>query len=623
MAVLVERPQREMVGIDGRRIFPDPYLHVVLEAKNARDMAIVAGQRGRKGCRDGGAEESLLYRPTLVFRSMDEHGVFVVDEGNHLVAIACAREKHADDAVSGNGLEAERRIWSVMSEALVQQSGSNRLVKEEDKGGWSSAFGSIISDETEGHVVLFARIENLSRSGIRLGFAFLDVEPQAFQIQHGMNFDWWDQRRAAGGERDWTEACKIIYVNTCDMTMRMNGDLLTNDESRTVADDAPARAKEPQRCLEEGEFIHLAYCCDTGKIQLWRNGLELGSCITYWIGGTRYLCIPPVCFLEAPALLQSSKLAQPPMTVLSCSRVICTVGIERRCLVCVVKQELLGGGGSSQGETSDGDKQGSSSGGGSAGEVVRSVELEKDEAASRSRWDSMVDEICERVTSQVLCCLLQVSQMWVTSEHWVERVCCVEDEAAATTHPPVGSGRAGEACTWRKWSKSIHVRNNLLVNTKNEFAAAMVDGGLETGSHMWEFLVIQDHGGAFIGMMDADLNLNACWLSHTLRNRTWYISHTGMIRSGDQILVDTGKQFGQGDRVKVQLILDQQTCQLNFFVNSTLTGMAWRVEQENFEQEKLLGEIRGWEQLNDSQLKDELRKLSLRAERGELKRDDP
>ena len=56
------------VEIDGRRIIPDPFLHVVLEAKNARDMAIVAGQRGRKGCRDGGTEESLLYRPTLVFR---------------------------------------------------------------------------------------------------------------------------------------------------------------------------------------------------------------------------------------------------------------------------------------------------------------------------------------------------------------------------------------------------------------------------------------------------------------------------------------------------------------------------------------------------------------------------
>ena len=91
--------------------------------------------------------------------------------------------------------------------------------------------------------------------------------------------------------------------------------------------------------------------------------------------------------------------------------------------------------------------------------------------------DSIVDEICERVTSQVLCCLLQVSQMWVTSEHWVERVCCVEDEAAATTHLPVGSGQAGNACTWRMWSESIHVRNNLLVHTKNEFAAAMVDGG--------------------------------------------------------------------------------------------------------------------------------------------------
>eukprot|EP00960_Hanusia_phi_P058816 763992-Hanusia_phi.AAC.2 len=79
--------------------------------------------------------------------------------------------------VRGNGQALEGRTWKFLSEDLRDCAGSNMLVKEEDSGNWSSAFSPVLPGERNSpHSGFFARMIKTSRSGIRLGFAFLHVE---------------------------------------------------------------------------------------------------------------------------------------------------------------------------------------------------------------------------------------------------------------------------------------------------------------------------------------------------------------------------------------------------------------------------------------------------------------
>eukprot|EP00960_Hanusia_phi_P058815 763992-Hanusia_phi.AAC.1 len=116
------------------------------------------------------------------------------------------------------------------------------------------------------------------------------------------------------------------------------------------------------------------------------------------------------------------------------------------------------------------------------GEVARvpgaaaATDTFSNDAMATARLESVVDDVCEQVTANVMCSLLEVGSMFVTSEGALEYLCCVEDQEAAASTPPPISAHADGSRRWDRWAGSIHVQQNLFVNTSREFAVAEIRG---------------------------------------------------------------------------------------------------------------------------------------------------
>ena len=111
---------------------------------------------------------------------------------------------------------------------------------------------------------------------------------------------------------------------------------------------------------------------------------------------------------------------------------------------------------------------------------------------------------------------------------------------------------------WGRWAQPVLVHNHVAINTSSSFGAVISGSGARRGSHSWEVLVrnTSPGGGLHVGIVDGDIACYRPWLSRYNHGRIWFYSYTGALLCASDTVCNTGREFQQGDTIRVALDLE-------------------------------------------------------------------